>query len=74
MWPSTAALGAPSHCSPPEFAESKEEDALEISLLFEVGNEGGEGVIQFGHETIVRVELAGVGVESALAGIVNPRR
>ena len=59
---------------PAKFAEGQEQDALEISLLLQVGDEGGERVVQFRHETIVRVELPGMGVEAALAGVVNPRR
>ena len=61
------------HNPPAELAKGHQQHTIEISLLFEIGREGAERIIQFAHQTFVRVCLAGVGVESALARVINSR-
>src|ERR1700730_2059994 len=59
---------------PAKFAEGHEQYAVEISLLFEIGDEGGKRVIDLAHQAFVRVDLTSVRIEPALARVINSRR
>ena len=38
---------------PAEFTEGEKQDALEIPLLLQVGDEGDERIVEFGHQVIM---------------------
>ena len=57
-----------------ELAEGHEQDALKIPLLLQVRHKRTNGIVNQAHQPIVRSDLPGVGIESALTGVINPRR
>ena len=67
------AIGIFAH-APAKLTERHQQNALEISLLFQIRDKCGHGIVQRAHQSLVGIDLTCVSVEPAQAGVINARR